>query len=485
MRRWIATLTNENFLRGKLYIQLAKTGSRVMSQPIQTRQGHRTAQQGNTMGSSGQFRRVGWFVGGALLLVGVGVGATTLGDPSSGAGEPESSSRASRILSVETAPVAAVSSYVTSREFTGTIVARRVSELSFERSGLLEGVEVDEGMSVQEGEVLARLDTEMLRTRREETVARRDQAVAVLEEMIEGPRQEDIDAARAQVESLKPEVELLKLQTNRSRNLLGRNAVAQDEFDRYFFGLQSKQGQLDQARHELEELINGTRQQQIDAQKAIVAQLEAAIDQIDVDLRKSTLRAPFAGAIARRFADEGAVLQAGGVVLKLVEDSDLEAWVGLPIEESSQMTVGSHHVVKISGRSFHVEVTGRRPEVDPATRTRTVILKMGSSASDYVVHGQVVRLQIEQTVLASGVWLPVTALTEGDRGLWSCLVAVPEDQQDASGRERFHIERRDVEVLHAESGRVLVRGTLSSDDRVVTSGTHRISVGQVVHLAGR
>ena len=38
--------------------------------------------------------------------------------------------------------------------------------------------------------------------------------------------------------------------------------------------------------------------------------------------------------------------------------------------------------------------------------------------------------------------------------------------------------RRDVEVLHAESQRTLVRGTLQEGDEVIVSGTHRVVAGQ-------
>jgi multidrug efflux pump subunit AcrA (membrane-fusion protein) len=99
------------------------------------------------------------------------------------------------------------------------------------------------------------------------------------------------------------------------------------------------------------------------------------------------------------------------------------------------------------------------------------------------VHGQIVRLQLEETVDATGFWLPTTALSEGERGLWSCLVAVPNESKTSAERRSHRVERRAVEVLHTELDRVLVRGTLNAGDRVVTRGTHRVTVGQSVRVA--
>lgn len=265
--------------------------------------------------------------------------------------------------------------------------------------------------------------------------------------------------------------------------MIQSRATSQSKLEEYTFGLKARQAQLEQARHELAELINGTRSEQLDAQKAIVEQLEAAIEDVDVDLRKSVLRAPFSGTIARRFVDDGTVVGTGQPILKLVEDAALEAWVGLPVAASVGVADDSAQKVRIAGRTFDARVSGRRPEVDPATRTRTVILQLDATAADYMVHGQIVRLQLEETVASSGFWLPTTALTEGERGLWSCLVAALDKSDSSVGQAFAKIERRDVEVLHTESDRVFVRGTLSAGDHVVTGGTHRISPGQIVRTS--
>ncbi|MCP5055508.1 MAG: hypothetical protein GY937_02155 [bacterium] len=69
----------------------------------------------------------------------------------------------------------------------------------------------------------------------------------------------------------------------------------------------------------------------------------------------------------------------------------------------------------------------------------------------------------------------MTALTEGRRGLWSAYaIAAAEDPGF------FRVERRDLQVVHVETDRVYVTGTLNDGDRIVTSGVHRIVEGQLV-----
>jgi RND family efflux transporter MFP subunit len=368
------------------------------------------------------------------------------------------------------------------REFTGSVVAHRTSELGFELAGKLTELNVNEGDSVSAGAVLAVLDTEHLETNRRQVVARRAQAIAKLSEMVKGPRDEDIAAARERVKSHQAQVELLKRQTARLKKLIVTHAASQDEYEQFVFGLKSRIAQLNEASHDLEELLNGTRKEQIEAQRAVVNELGAAIADIDVSLRKSKLAAPFDGTISRRKADEGAVVEAGQPIFRLIENEALEAWIGLPPHATGRLTAGSSQRVRIHGQYFDAIVAGRFPEVDPTTRTRTVVLSLERSAAAHVVHGQVVRLELEEIVETSGIWLPVTSLTKGPRGLWTTFTVVKSDPEDSSQSNLYRVESRDIEVINTQSNRILVRGTLSPGDQVIATGTHRVVPGQLVRL---
>jgi len=407
----------------------------------------------------------------AIVAVVAGFSGLMTSDQSSAAPEP------GRVLAVHTVRVVPQSSYRVAREYTGTVVARQTSELGFELSGKVVAIAVEEGDRVAPGFELARLDTQRLETKRRQLVSRRAQALAKLDEMITGPRDEDIAAARARVESLNAQVKLLRLQTERQSKLLGKSATTRDAYDEFVYGLQTREAELNEARHNLEELLNGTRREQVAAQRAAVAELEDAIAAVDVDLGKSRLLAPFAGTIARRLTDSGTVVQPGEPILKLVEDDALEAWVGLPTSVAAGLSDEHVYSLTIGGTTYEAAVEGRFPEVDPATRTRTVKLQLDPSASKRVVHGEVVRLSLNDSVDATGYWLPLTALAQGSRGLWTALVAVPASESN------FTVERRDVEVLHTESERVFVRGTLDDGDLVIDGGTHRIVPGQSVRAS--
>ncbi|MEM8809038.1 MAG: HlyD family efflux transporter periplasmic adaptor subunit [Cyanobacteria bacterium P01_G01_bin.38] len=413
---------------------------------------------------------------------------------------PDPSVEQSTAIPVETIAAERVSSYQVPRTYTGEISALRSSELGFERGGELVQVEVDEGQSVNAGEAVARLDIRNLETQRLQVEAQKAQAVARLTELQNGPRVEDIAAAEAEVRDLEQQLILQETQERRRENLYAEGAISREQLDEFSFGANSLQAKLDQARSRLEELLNGTRSEQLQAQSAVVNQLDAQLEDIDVNISKSTITAPYDAIVAKRKADEGTVVGIGQSVIELVESAVLEARIGVPSDVVNQIQLGSSETIRLNNQPYAAEVTAILPEVDQSTRTQTIVLELDSTAIGEIEPGQTARLTIEETIQADGFWLPRGALTQGIRGLWTCYVVVPADEYQGLAAERdsfeesntdnrtsardssFVVEQRSVEIIQQEttgsgsdtSTRVLVRGTLQPGDQVVTSGVHRL-----------
>jgi multidrug efflux pump subunit AcrA (membrane-fusion protein) len=82
---------------------------------------------------------------------------------------------------VKTQSVSMQPGYRVEREFAGEVEATQTSELGFEFPGRIEALLVDEGDSVRAGQLLARQDTSLLESERDELTARRAELQAELE----------------------------------------------------------------------------------------------------------------------------------------------------------------------------------------------------------------------------------------------------------------------------------------------------------------
>jgi RND family efflux transporter MFP subunit len=422
---------------------------------------------------------------GQRYLVGVPIAiATVLGGVYwySSQAQTDSVPTVSDALPVNAIAVKPVSQYTTEREYTGELVAGRSSTLGFERPGTVVSILVDEGDRVVAGQPLARLDTRTLEAQRQQLEAQRQTALAQLRELEAGPRREDIAAAEATVAEIEQQLALARLQRDRREDLYTQGAISREEFDQELYNTSALENRLAQAQSQLAELQNGTRTEQLDAQSARVNQLDASLRQIDVDLDKSVLIAPFDGTVSSRSVDEGVVVASGQSVLSLVEAGPLEARVGVPPAVADALTVGSEQEVVVGDRTYPATITALLPELDTTSRTITVVLEIPTAN---LTVGQTVRLVLTETQAAEGMWVPTTALLPGERGLWS-VYALTKPELDAGNElppNTFTVSRREVEVIHTEGDRALVRGTLQPGEQVIPSGTHRIVPGVTVQIS--
>ena len=411
-----------------------------------------------------------WLVPLATLPLAIAVGMRQLN-------QPAAAPAMAAALPVEVMTLTPVDAYTVERQYTGEIVAQRSSALGFEQGGTVVALLVKEGDRVSVGQPLARLDTRSLTAQRQQLVAQRDQAVATLTELQNGPRQQSIAAARAAVGDLEQQVALSATQRDRRSELYQRGAISREELDQQTFGTGALENRLAQAQSELDELLAGTRPELIAAQVARVRQLEASIEAIDIDISKAVITAPFAGRVSDRLVDEGVVVSGGQTVLQLTEGGATEARIGLPAAVANSLSLGSAQTVAVGERTFAATVTALLPELDSTSRTVTAVLTLDTSED--LTLGQTARLVLKDTQPTAGFWLPSTALVQGEQGLWSVYVAAGESAAEAE------VARQPVEIVHTEGNRVLVQGLVAAGDRVITAGTHRVVPGQAVSLTGK
>ncbi|MEQ8209248.1 MAG: efflux RND transporter periplasmic adaptor subunit [Lacipirellulaceae bacterium] len=416
------------------------------------------------------------------LTVGGAFAATKAGSTAASAESEEIETNTP--LPVSTFTVEQINSYVRQRDYTGILRESRRSQLGFQRGGEVVELSVDEGDRVEADQVIGKLDTRHIEARREHLKAQRLEAEAILLELVNGPRKETIAAKRAELETLRAQLKVLEKQLARRAKLVQGASVSQEEYETYLHETEAAAARVTMVERQLEELVVGTRQEKKTAQQARLDQINALLEDLDHDAEDALLRAPYAGRIASRMVDEGIVIQAGTPVVEIVDDTHLEAWVGLPASTAATLSKGSTHTLLVDGYSVQAEVSSLAPEVDRTTRTRNVILDLvadAGSGESGPLPGQVFRFAAEQRVEKNGYWVPTTALSRSTRGLWSVFVVEPaEEGTSTAGSRQGKIARRDVELLDNVDDRSFVRGTLRPGDQVVTSGTHRVVVGQRV-----
>lgn len=376
-----------------------------------------------------------------------------------------------------------------SRFYTGTITPTRESELGFKRLGRVVKIYVDQGDTVSQGDLLAELDIEALESELLILAAQRSAAEAKLRELTKGPRLQTINAAKSTVAELKSLRDQAKSAYDRRRSLMGTNAISRQDLDDAAFSLSAAESKLQSQEHVVGELLEGTRPEQIEAQQSEVDRLIATIANIEIQLRESKLFAPYEAIIARRMIDEGTIIPPATNVFRLVEKMSPEAWIGIPPNVAKDLEVGKDYKLTCNGKNLSSTLRTILPELDQSTRTQTAIFSIkhtGEHEGEPVIHlGQIVQLETKTVTVESGYWLPHTALSEGERGMWAVYVAVPAKSitSDPSGDSTVHkVSQQSIEIVQIQSDRVLARGELTKGSKVILSGIQKLVPGQRIFV---
>jgi multidrug efflux pump subunit AcrA (membrane-fusion protein) len=202
-----------------------------------------------------------------------------------------------------------------------------------------------------------------------------------------------------------------------------------------------------------------------------MAAVRARIAGVDVQLEKAVLTAPFAARVGERLADPGRTAAAGQPVLVLFEDAPPQVRVGLPPVLAAALVMGETVQVEAGGALRPALIRRIRPDLDPATRSRSVVVAL--TGTTQLVPGDTAALLLEQVVPEPGFWAPLSALREGARGSWSvmALEATPEGDRTLPAA---------VEVIHSDGARVFLRGALPPGARIVAEAPDRVAPGQRV-----
>jgi RND family efflux transporter MFP subunit len=326
-------------------------------------------------------------------------------------------------LSVAFERVVLTDGYVVPKTFVGRIEARQQSAMGFEIGGLVASVHVDEGDIVVAGTVIAGLDTARMESRRQELIAARDIAEA--------------DRSLAEVT------------LGRTRESFRLGAASIQDLD--------------------------VAEQTFAAAAASERRADAAVAAIEVDLSKAVIAAPFDAIIAHRFVDTGGVVAAGEPIVVLLERRGPQVRLGIGGTDVMGITLDEPIGISVGDRSFAGRVLRILPTRNSVSRDVTVIVGLDATLED-VRQGDLARYTMNTPVDVHGFWVPIRALAESDRGLWS-MYQIVQDLDEGGTTTGFMLARVEVELLYAEAERAFVRGPFDDDDRFVSDGLHRVTPG--------
>ncbi len=322
-------------------------------------------------------------------------------------------------------------------------------------AGFLQTITVDVGDHVREGQLLAVLEVPELQNELQQDDASVTRAA------------EDVNRAQADLERAESAHEVSHLAATRLATVMKERPklVAQQDID---------------------EVAGRDRQAeaQVATAKAAVASARGQLEYARANVRKTQtlvaytrLTAPFAGVITRRYADHGAMIQAGTAsqtqTMPIVRLSQIDTLrLTLAVPESAVPSIKLKTPVTVSvpaiGRTFQGAVARFADRLDPDTRTMPVEVDV-TNPSGELVPGMNADATIVLNQAHDVLTVPVEAIDRnGGRG---SVVVVTKDHL---------VDPRTVTVGLESASRVEVGGPIAAGDLVVVGARDQLKRGTAV-----
>lgn len=323
---------------------------------------------------------------------------------------------------------------------TGYVIARRMATVSSKVTGKVMEVLVEEGMRVEEGQVLARLDDSVNRAQLDMEEAQ-------------------VASARASVEELRVQIRQAELNLGRTRDLAATRLASQAELDRDELNLEALRARLEKTERDIEV-----------AERALQIQRQL--------LEDMQIRAPFSGVVIAKAAQPGEMISpvaAGGGftatgICTIVDMESLEVEVDVNEAYINRVYPGQNATILLNAwpdDPYEAEVIAIIPAANrnQATvrvrigfinRDERVMPEMGVRVAFMEDAGTAALPETQSEEPPAGVLVPDSAIVR-EGGLAHVWVVT-------DGR----INRRQVELGQSNGANSLVYSGLDAGERVVS-----------------
>lgn len=369
---------------------------------------------------------------------------------------------------------------VQGREFPGRAKAKEEVDLSFQVAGPLISLPVDVGTAVKKGDLIAALDPRDFQAAVDSAEGNLARAQANLLAMERGARPEEIERLEAAVAQAKASYDQALAEFERNAELLPKGAASKSDYDISLARRDRTQEEVRAAQEELNIGLKGARQEDLDAKRAEIQALEAAVTTARNQLDYATLTAPFDGTVVARYVDNYQTMQAKETIVRLVDGSHIEVTIQVPenlIALVPQVTQVVCRFDALSDQEFTGRVTNIGTEASQTTRTYPVTVEIDQAGDARILPGMaatVRALTANEAAEKPDLVVPPHAIFSAGDGPQSYVWVVEEASQKAA--------RREVKTGQLTAVGVVVKDGLKAGEWVVSAGVHSLREGQAVRI---
>lgn len=326
---------------------------------------------------------------------------------------------------------------------------------------------VNRGSKVEEGQVLAKLESRDLAAAAQDNQGAYDQAQANYAIATASTLPEDIQKAQGDAQAAKLALEAEQKVYDSRQDLYQQGALPRKDLDQAAVTLAEVRSQYEIAQHHLDALMAGGQQQQL---KSAAGQLESAKGKYlgaEAQLNYAEIRSPISGVVTDRPLYPGEMASAGTPLLTVMDTSSVVARAHIPQEQAGLLQLGDKATISVAGRvpgedeTIEGKVTVVSPALDPNSTTVEVWIQ-AKNPKGQLRPGTSVQVSMLARSVPNSVVIPAAAVLTAPDGSNYVMLAGTDSKA----------HQKTVKTGIRQGDQIQILDGLAEGDRVVASGAY-------------
>lgn len=356
-------------------------------------------------------------------------------------------------------------------EISATLQPFEESTVSFEVSGTINFLNVQEGSNVNKDDILATVDSRNYELQVSQAQANVDKALAAVRQTEKGAREQQIQQAKLKVEQAETAYNQAAIDFGRNKTLFEAGAITQSDYEKFQNSESAAQKDLESAKQTYSLITEGATEEEKEQVNAAYDQANSTKEQAELTLSKISLKSPINGVVISKSISQGQLISAGIPAYKIGNIDKLKVLLSVPDYEISSWKIGDNVSAKLYDDSMDGTVTNIFAATNASTGSISVEVTI-DNANHKWRSGQVVTCS-HKADSSKGIFLPKEAVIS--TGGSSPYVFILKDNKAIKTK---------VEIGMLKNNELEIKAGVNQSDSVIIEGMDRLSDNDDVKVLG-